>query len=151
MGSLSELLPGSIQVTFWWLPLSYCHGNGEAMISAHGPKLLATKRCTRVQTLRSKALTWKETTMPACSPSAAVLRALFSSITHSVLTQQSDLVSTFILPRQMRSALNLLFTLLSTFVVLCPSFSLSSSLFTLHDQVCTQSAMWSPSGIAQWH
>lgn len=61
LGRLSELLPGSIQVIVWWLPLSYCRGNGEAMISAHGPKLLATKRCTRIQTLRSKALTWKET------------------------------------------------------------------------------------------
>lgn len=61
--------------------------------------------------------------------------------------QQSDLVSTFILPRQMRSALNLFFSVLNTSVVLCPSFSLSSSLFTLHDQVCTQSAMWRPI----WH
>lgn len=94
VGRLSELFPGCIQVTIWWFPLSCCHGDGEAMMNAHDPNLLATNRCTRIQSFRSKALTWKHhpSAIPACSPSAAVLGALlFSSITHSVSTIRSCL------------------------------------------------------------
>lgn len=127
-------------------------GNRDAMMDAHVPKLLAVNRRTRTQTFKSKALTWKET----ASFNHTCLLTISWSIQglpyfqHDIYHTQcfnTAVVSLFHLHfarlRQMRSALNIFFSLLNTFVTLS-QFQLQFSFFYLAWPGCTQSAMWSP-------
>lgn len=127
-------------------------GNRDAMMDAHDPKLLAVNRRTRTQTFKLKALTWKETAsfnhtcLLTISWSVQGLPYFQHDIYHAQCFNTA-VVSLFHLYfarlRQMRSARNIFFSLLNTFVTLS-QFQLLFSFFYLAWPGCTQSAMWSP-------
>lgn len=86
---LSEPFSGCVQMKIWWFSSSLI----MAMMDTWDSKLLAVNRCSRSQTLKWKALTWKKphpSAILAHWPSAEVLRSfpvfLLTSITHNVLT-----------------------------------------------------------------